>query len=412
VIRDTKAATEKPARDGARDREAAVKASAASLSAESPFADLDPSHLKQAEPFLADAVTHLGTTEVGSAVTAEEKALDAFQKELERLNARSEEVSKAVAEAEFRKFEQDQLRNRKATSALADASARLGDSGVTLQKTLIRASEPMQTAEGDLAKIAPKPAADDQLAALLLLSTAREGLAKSLEGLLTELRSELASRIIAELTEMHEAQVAIREITESQAPKVAQKSRAAFMLVAGQAPREAELVEKTDQLMALTEETEFGVALPTALKVISRQMRTVQGWLKEADASARTVTQEKRIEQDLLGLLEAMRRLPPTTPPPPGSPLPTNLKDRERELNRLIAELKMIRLLQVRLDDDTVVVDKSRPNEPVLPLPLRRAIETLKSGQEEIRDSLRKIAKSLEPPDPKTDFGPLPGLDQ
>ena len=411
VIRDTGPATEKAARDGVRDREATIKATAASLAAEPTFAPLDPSHLKQADPHLADAVTHLGTTAVDPAVAAEEKALDAFQKELDRLNTRSAESLKAVAESEFRKFEQDQFKNRKATAALADASARLGDSGVALQKTLIRASEPMQTAEGDLAKAAAKPAAADQLEALKLLSTAREGLAKSLEGLLTELRSELASRIIAELTEMHEAQVAIREITEAQAPKIAQKSRTAFILVAGQATREGDLVEKTDQLMALTEETEFGVALPTALRVISRQMRTVQGWLKEGDASARTVTQEKRIEQDLLGLLEAMRRLPPTTPPPPGSPLPTNLKDRERELNRLIAELKMIRLLQVRLDDDTVVVDQSRPTEPILPLPLRRAIEALKSGQEEIRDSLRKIAKALEPPDPATDFGPLPGLD-
>ena len=37
---------------------------------------------------------------------------------------------------------------------------------------------------------------------------------------------------------------------------------------------------------------------------------------------------------------------------------------RERELNRLIAELKMIRLVQSRLNDDTVNVDKSRPGVP------------------------------------------------
>lgn len=419
VIRDSKGANQKEgdadrkaAREGARDREAAIKATASSLAAEPLFAPLDPSHLKQADPHLADAVAHLGNTEVEPAIIAEEKALDAFLKELNRLNERTSNGEKAVAESEFRKFEQDQLKNRKATNTLAEVSARLGDAGVALQKTLIRASEPMQAAEGDLAKIAAKPAAADQLAALKLLATSRDSLAKSLEGLLVELRSELQSRIIAELTEMYEAQGGIREITEAQAPKIAQKSRSATLLVAGQAPKEAELVEKTDQLMALTEETEFGVALPTALRVISRQMKTVEGWLKASDASPRTVTQEKRIEQDLLGLLEAMRRLPPTTPPPPGSPLPTNLKDRERELNRLIAELKMIRLLQVRLDDDTIVVDKSRPVDPVLTLPLRRQIEALKAGQEEIRDSLRKIAKSLEPPDPAVDFGPLPNLDQ
>jgi hypothetical protein len=409
VIRDSKLAGPK---EGVRDREAAIKASAASLAAEPTFAPFDPAHLKQAEPHLGDAVTHLGASKVDPAVAAEEKALEEFQKELDRLGERASRSEKVVADAEFRKFEQDQLKNRKATNTLAEVSARLGDAGVALQKDLIRASEPMQAAEGDLSRTAAKPAAADQLAALKHLSKSRDGLAKALDSLLTELRSELQTRIISELTEMFEAQVAIREITEAQAPKIAQKSRSAFILVAGQSMKEGELVEKTDQLAALTEETEFGIALPTALKVISRQMKTVEGWLKEGNASPPTVTLEKRVEQDLLGLLEAMRRLPPTTPPPPGSPLPTNLKDRERELNRLIAELKMIRLLQVRLDDDTIRVDQTRPNAPVLPLPLRREIETLKSGQEEIRDSLRKIAKSLEPPDPKVDFGPLPNLDQ
>jgi hypothetical protein len=158
-------------------------------------------------------------------------------------------------------------------------------------------------------------------------------------------------------------------------------------------------------LAALTEETEFGIALPTSLKVLAREMRTVQGWLKEGDASARTVTLEKRVEDDLLGLLEAMRRLPPTTAPPPGTPLPTEPRARERELNRLIAELKMIRLLQSRLNDDTVGVDKTRLVAPTLTPELRREIEALKASQEEIRDSLAKIGSHLEPPEePPSNF--------
>lgn len=408
AVKEEGDAARKAAREVAKGHETALKAEAAALAAEAPFATSDPAHLKLADPHLADALGHLDAADVDAALLAEGKALDAFRKERDRVDSRIGEAEVAVAEPEFKKFEQDQLKNRKATATLGEVSARLGDAGVALQKDLIRAGEPMQAAEGDLAKAAARPAAADQLAALKLLTKSREGLAKSLEGLLTELRSELQSRIISELTEMHEAQAGIREITEAQAPRVAQKSRSAILLVAGQSPREAELVEKTDQLSALTEETEFGIALPTALRVISRQMKVAEGWLKQADASPRTVTLEKRVEQDLLGLLEAMRRLPPTTPPPPGTPLPRDLKDRERELNRLVAELKMIRLLQVRLDDDTLQVDQSRPGEPTLPPALRRAIEDLKSGQEEIRDSLRKITRSLEPPDPAVDFGPLP----
>ncbi len=128
-------------------------------------------------------------------------------------------------------------------------------------------------------------------------------------------------------------------------------------------------------------------------------MRDVEGWLKEGDASERTITLEKRIEDDLLGLLQAMRRLPPTTPPPPGAPLPSDLRARERELNRLVAELKMIRLLQSRLNDDTTRTDRSLPGAPPLPADLRREIEALRDSQEEIRDSLSKIGRRLESPD-------------
>ena len=119
-------------------------------------------------------------------------------------------------------------------------------------------------------------------------------------------------------------------------------------------------------------------------------MSKSQEWLKEGDATARTVTLEKRIEEDLLALLEAMRRLPPTTPQPPGAPLPTDLRALERE---------MIRLLQSRLNDDTTGVDHGRPQTAVLPPALRREIEALKSAQEEIRDSLAKISSRLPSPD-------------
>jgi hypothetical protein len=92
-----------------------------------------------------------------------------------------------------------------------------------------------------------------------------------------------------------------------------------------------------------------------------------------------------------------MKRLPPTTPPPPGTPLPSGPRERERELNRLVAELKMIRLLQVRLNDDTTMTDKSRDASAArLSSALKRQIEALGVTQEEIRDTLRQIDQRME----------------
>jgi hypothetical protein len=300
--------------------------------------------------------------------------------------------------AEFRRFEQDQARNRVASDALAETSSRLGDSGVAFQKDLIRAASAMRSAEENLAKLAAQPASEAQVEALRELIKTHEALARAVESLLVELRSELQSRIITELAEMHEIQADLRETTQAQAPRVAQRSRTALVLVIGLARKESELGDRSDRLHALVEETEFGIALPTALRVLAVAMRKVQERLAQGDPSPATVALEKRVEDDLLTLLEAIRRLSPRTLPAAGSPLPGDAQARERELNRLIAELKMIRLLQFRLNGDTTEVDgTNRPAAATLTPELRSQIEALKGHQEEIRDSIARLSKRFEP---------------
>src|SRR5439155_21336091 len=128
-----------------------------------------------------------------------------------------------------------------------------------------RASATMRSAERSLGKTAAGPAAEDQSAALDVLAKSREDFTRSIERLLVELRTELRSRLIADLTEMHEFQSSIREMTQAQAPRVLQKSRTALLTVAGLSKKEAELGERMEHLLALVEETEFGIALPTTL---------------------------------------------------------------------------------------------------------------------------------------------------
>ena len=96
------------------------------------------------------------------------------------------------------------------------------------------------------------------------------------------------------------------------------------MQVVGLSRKEAELGDRTEHLHALVEETEFGIALPTALRVLAREMRKIQDWLSQGDASPRTVALEKRVEEDLLGLLEAMPAASAHDPAPAGAPLPTD----------------------------------------------------------------------------------------
>lgn len=401
IVADTKAlaADSKAARAALRDRESTVGKAAAALAADPLFADFQPSTLRKADLLLTEATAKLGEEgDLAPALAAEEQAEAVLLGELKGHDARIAEADKDVAEAEFRRHQEGQQKTRGAAEALGSASARLGDSGVALQKDLIRAGGAMQSAEKELSRTAADPAAVNQTAALDILDNAAEDLAKAAEKLLVQLRTELQSKLIAELTEMHELQASIRETTQAQAPRLAQKSRSAAIAVANLSKQEGELAARVEQLLTLVEETEFGIALPTALKVLGREMHEVEGWLKAADASARTVAMEQRIEEDLLGILQAVRRLPPTTPPPAGTPLPSDPKERERELNRLVAELKLIRLMQARLNDDTAGVDKTRPEPATLPPALRREVEALEAVQEELRESLSKIADRIEQP--------------
>jgi hypothetical protein len=405
VIADTKNKSKdgnesaKEALAAIREREVKLKSAVTALASDSLFADLQPPHLRRADALLADAVTSLEGADVGTAVAAEDKALGLLREELTRLDDQVAQTERTIAEAEFRRREGDQAKNRGATDRLAVSSARLGDAGVALRKDLIRASASMHSAEQGLGKTAAAAAADDQSAALDTLAKSRDYFGRSIERLLVELRTELQARLMADMTEMHELQSSIRETTQAQAPRVSQKSRTALIAVAGLSKKEAELADRTEHLLALVEETEFGIALPTTLRVFSREMRSIESWLKAGDVAPRTIAHATRIEEDLVGLLQAVRRLPPTTPPLPGTPLSSDLRERERELNRLVAELKMVRMLQARLNDDTIGVDKNRPATSTLAPALKREVETLEATQDEIRDSLAKIAERLEFPE-------------
>ena len=405
VIADTKNPSKnaegsaKDDRAAIREREVKLRNAAAALANDPLFADLQPPHLRRADAQLAEAVTSLDGADLGAAVTAENKAEELLRLELTRLDEQVTQTERTIAEAEFKRRAGDQAKNRGATEALEQTSARLGDVGVALRKDLIRASASMRSAEQGLARTAAAPAADDQSAALDVLAKSRDEFARSIERLLVALRAELQTRLLADLSEMHELQSSIRETTQAQAPRVLQKSRTALMTVAGLSKNLAELAERTEHLLALVEETEYGIALPTTLRILSREMRSIEAWLKAGDVAPRTVALETRVEEDLLTLVQAIiRRLSPATPPAPGTPLSLNVRERERELNRLVAELKMVRMIQSRLHDDTVNVDKSRAAASAPPPAIRREVETLEATQDEIRDSLAKIAERLPNP--------------
>ncbi len=249
----------------------------------------------------------------------------------------------------------------------------------------------MSKAESDLTARQAEPAGRDQDDAVAALKYAREQLAAEAQKLQEQLRAEVKKRTVEGLMLMLEQQVMVREATESLAPRVAQGSRQAQASIVGLSKSEAKIIALADELLNLVEETEFGIALPAALRVVRDEMQDVQTTLAKGEAGSEVIADERRIEADLQSLLDAMKQMP-ATGKGEGGRSGNQQQDRERELNRLIAELKMVRLLQTRVHQDTSDTDRDRGEQAEIASGLRRKIENLGGRQEDIRDVTERLA--------------------
>src|SRR5690606_3160200 len=92
-------------------------------------------------------------------------------------------------------------------------------------------------------------------------------------------------RVLEGLTEMIEKQEAVRHATERLGPKMKDGSRQVLTAVVGLSKQEEKIIQIGDELIALVEETEFGIALPAAMRAVVQEMDEVKRSLASGDAS-------------------------------------------------------------------------------------------------------------------------------
>lgn len=344
----------------------------------------------EAAKSMEQAVTGLKAGKLEEALPHQNQALESLKKVLESLKAQEKKLEEKLSEEKFGAMRKDQAGNRKTTEGISETAVQLGDAGAGARTEMIRAAGSMSNAEGSFGSQNASDADASQAEALASLKYAREQLAAEAEKLLNRLRAEIKKRTLEGIVQMLEGQTAIRQSTERLGPRAKDGARSVLTAIVALATAEQKLVVIGDGLTALVEETEFGIALPAALRAITDGMTEIKDRLAAADASESVVSDEKQIEEDLAALLEAMKQLPSQSEP--GQAQSGNAADRQRELNRIIAELKIVRMLQVRLNRDTKDTDKQRPAEKDLPATLAKRIESLQDRQEDVHDVTERIA--------------------
>src|SRR4029078_10933930 len=284
----------------------------------------------------------------------------------------------------------EQEANRGATNDVTEMTRQLGANGTAALAELMRASSSMSGAESAFGNSQAGAGNGEQGKALAALKYAEELLAEEAERLARQLRREVKKRVTEGLTAMLEMQVAVRERTVTLGPAVKEGSRQAMAAVAVLAKGEDKITDTARELINIVEETECGIALPAALAAVRDATESVQLSLAEGDASSEVVTAEKQIEPDLKAMLEVVSEMSDANSKS-GRRGGNSPDEQRKEQNRIISELKMIRLLQTRVEQRTTEVDGKRSPARLCPA-LRRRIEELEGRQEDIRDATEQLA--------------------
>jgi len=159
---------------------------------------------------------------------------------------------------------------------------------------------------------------------------------------------------------------------------------------------EKDIINEANRAIQMLEEEGSAVAFPEVFHQVREDMKHVQRRLELTDVGDQTQTIERSIIDSLKEMIEALKKAQqeleqsknPPSPPKQGDPPP----NADQKLLDQIAELKMIRSLQKRVNDRTKLyqgVDGEQTSDETL----RRELRDLSIRQERIFEITNRIAK-------------------
>jgi hypothetical protein len=314
--------------------------------------------------------------------------LDGAIKEEKRQAGKSGEMAKAPTTQPAKNLQTaktDQEGNRKTTEAVHQTVKEIGDPATRASPALSDATGAMSSAESSLGSGKPGDAQGKQNEATAALLQARDQLESERQKMLAEIESQVKRQVIENLTLMLEKQKAIREANEALKPRLDQGNREAVLRIKALASPETSIANLAESTAQLVEDTEFSFALPPNLRNISRRAIYVTSDLTAGKGDEPVILAEKKIERDIADLIETFKQ---NTNGTQGT---SRCKGCKGDKNKLLAELKAIRLLQTRVNEETAELDAHRANLKQLPKELQDQIGETRDHQATVRDTLDKL---------------------
>jgi hypothetical protein len=282
----------------------------------------------------------------------------------------------------------DQQQNRKAIESVAQTLKDLGGETARVADKLGNASQSMSLAEGHLGAGHPGDASGLQAHAADTMRSARDDLDKQREALLEELEHQVRQQVVANLQEMLDRQKSIRGATEAVVTRLNSTDREVQLRVKQLGPAETAIVRICAETQELVDQTQFSVALPPALTELHADCESVADRLSSGLADAPLVDDQKQIEQNLQDLLDTFKQLASAQGEGSGQ---CHCKGNK---NKLLAELKVLRLLQTQVTSHTEKLDAQRAAGDGTPA-MQAKIVAVHDEQEKVHQAVQKLQDEL-----------------
>jgi hypothetical protein len=260
----------------------------------------------------------------------------------------------------------------------------------------------MKKAEDNIAKKDNKEASKDQGDAITDLEKAK----KKLEDLLRQIREEELERLLAALQARCEKMLAMQiqvlagtegvfKVVDALADKKPTRQNQQDSLKLSD--NEKDIVAEATKAIEMLEAEGSAVAFPEVFQQVRQDMMNVQRRLEITDVGVVTQAIEKDIIDTLKEMIEALKKARQEldnkkSPPSAGQPPP----NADQKLLDQIAELKMIRSMQLRVNNRTQTYGKMyvpKEGEQTSDPTIRRELTNLSERQERIFDITNRIAK-------------------
>ena len=242
-----------------------------------------------------------------------------------------------------------------------------------------------------------RPKASDELSkAEEALKIARDELEKRLKQLREQELERILANLEARVNKMLIMQKEVLGATESihvQIQKSAEKKPVAadFQNAQKQEDKEAEIIGEADKAITLLQNEGSAVAFPAVFEEVRKDMSRVKERLHDANVGEDTQFIEKEIIQSLEHMRDALKKaqqeLGNKPPGPPGDP---NNDPQLKKLLDEIAELKMIRQLQVQVNERTKRWGKT--GEQAEDAQIKKELKDLGERQEKIEVMINNMA--------------------